>query len=211
MTQNKCVAVILAGGKSSRMGQPKGLLDFFGRFWLQEQLKRLKAGGITEICIGLGYDFEAYFKALPFLEQAQNDPITWLGLTIKVTVNQTPKFGSFSTLKKALKLISKENNILLVPIDVPVLNKTDLNNLLKQEGAVVKPIFRGKTGHPIILKSEMASQLLHLPEQSRLDFFINNLAASQLKKIPCSDSQINININTPKNWEMYKRTCINGG
>jgi len=64
MNSTNCIGVILAGGKSARMGKPKGLLDFFGSFWLEDQLRRLKLGGIKTVYIGLGYDSNEYFKAI---------------------------------------------------------------------------------------------------------------------------------------------------
>ena len=35
--------ILLAGGKSSRMGTPKGLVDYQGQPWLLEQLGRFRA------------------------------------------------------------------------------------------------------------------------------------------------------------------------
>ena len=36
------VLILLAGGKSARMGFPKGLLDYHGTFWILEQISRYK-------------------------------------------------------------------------------------------------------------------------------------------------------------------------
>ncbi len=202
MILNKCVAVILAGGKSSRMGQPKGLLDFNGVYWLLEQLKRLKSGGITTVYIGLGYDYKDYFKAIPFLAEAQNGSTNWEELSISAVLNQTPELGSFSTLKNVLQVIPKNKDVLIVPIDVPVLNKTALQNLLKQEGSIIKPQCQGKTGHPIILRKDVVAKLLCEPSPTRLDNYISNMPNTILS--PCDDFQITMNINTPSVWESYK-------
>ena len=53
--KNKCVsgfsAIILAGGKSRRMGQDKACLDLRGKTFLQYQADKLKALGISDIIV----------------------------------------------------------------------------------------------------------------------------------------------------------------
>ncbi len=204
MIKHNFVAVILAGGKSERMGQPKGLLDFYGKPWLFEQLNRLKSAGITRVLIGLGFDSELYFKAIPFLKEAQNQTINWVSLQIKTVVNSSPELGSFSTLKNVLKIIDITNNILVIPIDVPLINSKSLESFMRQKEDVVKPQFQGKSGHPILLKSKVLTDLLNLPDTARLDDFIASNPQYSLKLWNCKDEQILLNINTPKVWEDFK-------
>jgi len=204
MNSINCIGIILAGGKSTRMGKPKGLLDFFGSFWLEEQLKRLKLGGIKTVYIGLGYDADEYFKAIPFLKTCKKKEFFINGLKIRVIVNNNPELGSFSTLKKVLKEIPKSNNVLIIPIDVPILNPVEINGLINRKETVVKPQYQGKTGHPIFINNILIDKILSLPKDARLDYFINSLPKSMLKLYHCNDSQITININTPNNWKLYK-------
>jgi len=48
--------ILLAGGRSSRMGIPKGLLDYHGHPWLLEQLRRFKAVSGKLAVVVLRYD-----------------------------------------------------------------------------------------------------------------------------------------------------------
>ncbi len=208
MNSINCIGIILAGGKSLRMGKPKGLLDFFGNFWLEEQLRRLKLGGIKTVYIGLGYDVDEYFKAIPFLETCREKEFFINGLNIRVVVNNNPELGSFSTLKKVLKEVPKSNNVLIAPIDIPILNSVEINGLINQKGTVIKPQYQGKTGHPIVINNQIIAKILNLPQDARLDYFINSLPKSMLKLYHCNDLQITININTPNNWELYKTRNI---
>lgn len=48
---NKITAIILAGGKSSRMGQDKGLLDFKGKPMVAHIIDHLKSCGVDDIII----------------------------------------------------------------------------------------------------------------------------------------------------------------
>jgi molybdopterin-guanine dinucleotide biosynthesis protein A len=58
------VLILLAGGKSTRMGSPKGLLDYKGKQWILEQISRYKYVLNPKVYIGLGHDYENYFSAI---------------------------------------------------------------------------------------------------------------------------------------------------
>src|SRR5688572_20706140 len=75
--------LLLCGGKSSRMGQPKGLLDYFGRPWLVEQLYRLKKVGMSSVTVLLGYGSDEYFVKIPQLRQVGASRIDRRGVVIE--------------------------------------------------------------------------------------------------------------------------------
>ncbi|MBA4392008.1 MAG: hypothetical protein C0407_00480, partial [Desulfobacca sp.] len=62
--------ILLAGGKSSRMGTPKGLLDYQGNLWLFEQLSRFQAASGKRVVIVLGFHHDQYFEKIPWLRAA---------------------------------------------------------------------------------------------------------------------------------------------
>ena len=64
------VLIILAGGKSSRMGSPKGLLDFNNKPWILEQISHFKHVNKSKVYIGLGYDNKLYFNAIDWFKKA---------------------------------------------------------------------------------------------------------------------------------------------
>ena len=202
MLQN-CIAIILAGGKSERMGQPKGLLLYKECYWIQEYLKRLKSGGITKVFIGLGFDADVYYKAIPELRLALNNYINYDGLQLKVIQNTNPQLGAFSTLKNVLKAIDKINDVLICPIDVPVLQAFELTKLINTKGLIVKPVYQNKSGHPIKINAQFVVHLLECLNTSRLDLLISNVPEKDVDKVICRDKQVNMNLNSPKDWKNY--------
>ena len=68
MKKNNPTLIILAGGKSSRMKILKGLLPYKKSYWILAQMDAFKAG--ETVCIGLGFDKELYFDAIPWLKDA---------------------------------------------------------------------------------------------------------------------------------------------
>ncbi|MBI4765048.1 MAG: NTP transferase domain-containing protein [Deltaproteobacteria bacterium] len=97
--------ILLAGGRSSRMGSPKGLLDYQGQPWLIEQLRRFKAASGKRAVVVLGFHQEQYFAKIPWLEKAVNQPIAQLGLEMLVAVNPMPEQGQFSSLQRAITFL----------------------------------------------------------------------------------------------------------
>lgn len=204
--KNNTVFILLAGGKSERMAVNKGLLKYKHTFWILEQLRRISASTIQEVYIGLGYNYEHYFDAIPWFEKALSNAIDFQGLKVKVIVNETPEFGPFSTLQTVLKKLNLNDDILLNPIDVPLLNSEELNKIISAKNNIVIPNFAGKNGHPIKMKANFWQKLVSLKvseENSRLDLQIKKINPSEISKVIVSDSAILQNINTKSAWVSF--------
>ncbi|NOR28244.1 MAG: NTP transferase domain-containing protein [Lutibacter sp.] len=201
--ESNTVFVLLAGGKSERMGVDKGLLKYQHTFWVLEQLSRISKTTISAVYIGLGFNFENYFKAIPWLEDAVTNFVNFQGLHIKVVINKNPELGSFSTLQTVLKNINTSNDVLLNHIDVPILNSKELQKIIETKNTVVIPNYEGKNGHPIKMDFTFWKQLFALKiadKNARLDFQIKKINPTKISKIEVSDRNILRNINTKKDW-----------
>ena len=201
--ENETVFVLLAGGKSERMGVVKGLLKYKHTFWILEQLNRISKTSIKTVYIGLGYNNEHYFKAIPWLKDALTNKVDYQGLKVKTIINKTPELGSFSTLQTVLKNINSNVNVLLMPIDVPLLNSEELNNIIAAKNSIVMPNFKGKNGHPIKMNVNFWKNLVSLnisDENSRLDLQIKKLNPEEITMIKVSDASSVKNLNTKAAW-----------
>ncbi|CAN1565424.1 COG2068 Uncharacterized MobA-related protein [Flavobacteriaceae bacterium] len=201
--ENKTVFVLLAGGKSERMGIAKGLLPYQDTFWILEQLKRIASSTISKVYIGLGYNHELYFDTISWFEKALLDFILYKNIKVKIAVNQNPELGTFSTLQTVLKQIPKDRAVLINPIDIPVLNSLELQTIINTQNQIVLPNFESKNGHPIKFHSEFWEPLLLLnptDQNSRLDLEIKKTNPSKITRIAVTDSCILKNLNTPNDW-----------
>ena len=197
------VLVLLAGGKSSRMGHPKGLLDYHGVPWILEQIMRFKVVDSPRVYIGLGHNYEAYFAKIPWLEQALDNFFVFQDVSLRVVLNQNPKSGSFSTLQTVLREIDGQYTVLVLPIDVPLADKPNLQAVLQQENTVIIPKCDNKNGHPVLLKPKFWTKLLSVDRMTRLDTEIKRLDSSSITYVKVLDKSVYQNINTKKDWNDY--------
>lgn len=201
--KNNPVFILLAGGKSERMGVAKGLLKFKHSFWILEQLNRISTSEISSVYIGLGYNPQHYFDAIPWFKKALNNSVDFLSLNVKIVINRTPELDSFSTLQKVLKEIDSSNAVVINPIDTPLLNSYDLNKIISTKNDIVIPTFEGKKGHPIKINSAIWNNLVSLnptEKDARLDFQLKKINPLKISTIEVSDKAILYNLNTKKEW-----------
>ena len=149
--QGKPIFILLAGGKSERMGIAKGLLKFNQTYWIIEQIRRISKTSIKKVYIGLGYNYQQYFDAIDWFEKASKTPVSFMGIDISICINETPEHGSFSTLQAVLKSIPSKVEVLINPIDTPILNATALETIVETKNEIVIPNYHTKNGHPIKL------------------------------------------------------------
>ena len=204
--KNNTVFVLLAGGKSQRMGFPKGLLRYQNTYWILEQLNRISETTIKKVYIGLGYNYEQYFEAIPWFKKAINSAQEFKRLSVTIVINKTPEFGSFSTLQTVLKEIDTSNNVLLNPIDIPILNSEELKQLISTNSQIVYPNFEGKNGHPIKMAHSVWGDLTTvdlLDNDARLDYLLKKINPVKISIIEVSDKVILYNLNTKSAWNLY--------
>ena len=191
--------VILAAGKSHRMGKAKGLLDYKGEPFILTQIGKIKEIGIDDIIIVLGKDHQTYLNHVPELNKYE------------IVVNTKPERGQFSSLQCGLEKAVSINKkaVFVLPIDVPCPEREVWYNLgfslLKDKKEVVVPEYQGKKGHPVLLNINFIEYLLSLDEtSSRLDEEIKKLEGKKkVGIISVQDRKITLNLNTIEAWKKY--------
>lgn len=102
-----CVGVVLAGGESRRMGRDKALLDWHGRPLLEHQTARLRQAGANDVKISgarPGYGGVA---------------------------DSRPQAGPLAGLAGVGEALTGEMDLLVIPVDMPLLQAELLRRLRK--------------------------------------------------------------------------------
>jgi CTP:molybdopterin cytidylyltransferase MocA len=210
----KANLIILAGGNSTRMCHPKGLLDISGEPWLLQQLALIREVKFELVVLILGHNWENYCNEIPQLLDCINKVQKFNEVKLKVSINSTPEKGSFSSLQKGISSSLDENSFpaYIKPIDVPMPDLEvweNLNTALSFENSVIIPSYRKRSGHPVLLSHEFMSSLVKLNPsnpQSRLDSQIQRLQSSKIVYVEVDDPNITLNLNTPNQWNNFLKS-----
>ncbi len=203
------ILILLAGGMSSRMGTPKGLLKYHDVYWVEEQLNRAEAIQFKRVLLVLGHDYQQHFKKLPFLRNALNNSVNYKNSKLKVLINDKPQLGTFSSIVTALNQIKTKNDVFVLPIDVPLISIGEIQRLHKVDSLVTIPSYKNKGGHPVKLKYEFWEKLRQInleSNEARLDYQIKKIDNKHIELINVSDINVKLNLNTPNEWNKFLKT-----
>lgn len=183
MSDDCLITIILAGGRSSRMGQDKALLHSpkFGCSLLEQVKKNLAPLSLSPILIS-GKQIAG-------------------GLQDKYP-NRGPLSGIHAALLEASNGI---NDLVFVPVDMPFLNQSLLRSLVDFgrdnqtcayfEGSYL-PLFIPKETQPLGLVTE---QILEKEDWSIREF----CRLIGAKSLPIEDDLPLVNVNNPRDWQQF--------
>lgn len=146
--------LILAAGRSSRMGSDKALLDFRGRPFLSH-LAYLLLPRVDSLVVVLGHNEQRIREVLPASSR------------IRVAVNPDYDRGMLTSLQCGLAQIGQRvDAVLWMLVDHPAVRGHTLDTLLAaaaDTGApLVIPRHGGERGHPVVLSKRVMRDLLEL-------------------------------------------------
>ena len=132
--------IILAAGASSRMGNPKALLEYRGETFVN-RLVRLLSYGCERVIRGLGYHAETIRARMDGAE---------------IVVNPDPSRGQLSSLQTGLREVPQDvEAVLFTPVDSPSVRESTITRVVEafrsrnENTLLVIPRFNGRRGHPV--------------------------------------------------------------
>lgn len=136
--------IVLAGGTSSRLGQPKQLLTLEGRPVLQHVVDAAAAGGLDETVVVLGHRAEEVKAALR------------LPAAARTAVNPDFAAGQSTSLRVGLASAGSEAQAAVVLLgDQPGISpeaiRAVIDAYIRTGGRVVRAWYGARPGHPVLL------------------------------------------------------------
>ena len=169
-------AVVLAGGASRRLGQPKALLPLLGGTVLSVAVERLIGSGIETVVV-----------VHPDLAGATSD------LPCRVVINPRPDDGRTGSLHLGLaNLTSPLTDVLVCPVDRPGWDQAVLERLLATPGEAVVPVHDGRAGHPLLVRGQALSRLAALDVDAPL-----RQALVERRKVEVDAPFLHVNLDRP--------------
>jgi molybdenum cofactor cytidylyltransferase len=194
-------AVVLAAGSSSRMGEPKQLLQLADGTLLERALENLQAATVDEIVLVLG------FSAETIRHRIANLPIR----NLRILVNPDYSEGIASSLRVGLAVMDENvENIdatFVVLSDQPFIRAETFNKIIDQyrrsEAHIVVPMFRGIRGNPVLLDRSVFHEVMALQGDMGCRAIFNN-HLSWIVKADVDDIGVLLDIDSKEDYERLR-------
>ncbi|HEU5465699.1 MAG TPA: nucleotidyltransferase family protein [Gemmatimonadales bacterium] len=193
--------IVLAGGRSSRMGSPKALLDFRGEPFVLRILEAFEALDLKTrvVVVGPGVEAQEIRSSLSRHE-------------CLVVENPDVDGGPIASLRAGLKAIQSvaPTGAVVWPVDLPHVRVDTVERLLdvfrRNSPFAAVPRFGNRRGHPVIWSSAAFAEL-EGSEAARRDGARVVLRAHQadIKEVPVDDPAVIDDLNTPEDYERLVR------
>lgn len=156
-TVEHCAIIVLAAGRSSRLGSPKQLLVYQGKSLLQHAVNAALQTTMRPVIVVVGANCDVVKKELP-------------GMNVEVVENERWKEGMASSLRCGLAVVQKKgpnvDGIIFMVCDQPYITKSLLNGLLQAQLETGLPIvassYDGTLGTPAFFHRSFFNELMEL-------------------------------------------------
>ncbi|WP_374366814.1 NTP transferase domain-containing protein [Dongia sp.] len=186
----KIAAIVLAAGRSSRMGANKLLLDLAGRPIVAHVVAAARRAGFSEIVVVTGH-------------QAGKVKAALAGEPIRIVEARDYALGMAASLKTGIRALSPEADAALILLgDMPQVSDTLMRGLMRAynplEGrAIVLPIADGKRGNPALFDRRFFSEILSLDGDVGARHIIAG-NAELVVEVPAAAREIFVDVDTPE-------------
>jgi molybdenum cofactor cytidylyltransferase len=153
-------AILLAAGKSSRMGAFKPLLPFGGRLVIEACVSNLLDGGVAEVVVVVGHRAHEV-----------RDRLAYLPVRFAVNADSGSEMG-VSIARGVEQLSSDAEAVFIALVDQPAIPPEIITFLIAERartGArLIVPVYEGRGGHPVLIDLSFRAELLNLDPQRGL-------------------------------------------
>ena len=192
------VAVVLAAGRSSRLGTPKAVLPVQGSTFVARIVSTLISGGVDQVAV----------VTAPGFESAIDDAVRGATPRVVILTNPAPERGQLSSLLTALDATGDRpvEAVLVTPVDLPLLSDRTVRAVIDAYRAapnkrIVRATYRGEHGHPVLFDRSMFDELRRAsPEVGARE--ITQRHAESICNVEVDDPGL---VNDVDTWADYER------
>ena len=148
-------AIVLAAGRSSRMGQAKAILPVAGGdSFLTRIVRTFLDAGVDDVVVVVGHDAEAIVTEF-----------TTTGLPARFVVNRDYDRGQLSSLVAGLGVTDRPGvtAVLVTLVDVPLVSAATVRAVIERyrltRAPVVRPTSGARHGHPLLIDRSLFAEL----------------------------------------------------
>ncbi|HWW83810.1 MAG TPA: nucleotidyltransferase family protein [Vicinamibacterales bacterium] len=199
-------AVVLAAGRSSRMGRPKALLPLAsGETFVQRIVTTFLEALVDDIVIVLGHEPQPIIRSL-----------TATGVRARYVINRHYDRGQLSSVLTGLNVVDRPGvrAALVTLVDVPLMSvatvRTVIDRYRETHAPVVRPTQGVRHGHPLLIDRSLFAALRAADPDAGIKPVIR-LHASELGDVPVSEEGAFVDIDTEDEYRALLRPFQGGG
>lgn len=191
----RVAAIVLAAGRSVRMGRLKQLLPWAGTTLLGEVINRLRAVSVSDIIVVTGAEREAVESSLAEMQQAD--------ARVRCVFNPDFAAGEMArSLQAGLRALPANRQAALVALaDQPRIEPAVIEAVLQRwretQAPVVAPVHAGRRGHPLLFDRSVWPALLALPLQANPRQVVEQTA---VEKVEVATDSLFFDVDTPEDY-----------
>ncbi|MGH7542747.1 MAG: nucleotidyltransferase family protein [Gemmatimonadota bacterium] len=192
--------IVLAGGRSARMGEPKALLRVEGTTFLERAVLALAEGGCDPV-VAVVPPGETGKALLTLAERAGARGI----------VNPDPEAEQIDSLRHGLHALEPiARGVAVLPVDHPLVRSTTVAALLsafRESGApVVRPVHGERPGHPVVFARSVWKEL-EAPDLEHGARDVVHRHHGEIHEVQVDDPGVAIDVNTPEEYRRRVETA----
>jgi len=178
------------------MGSPKALLpDREDRPFVARIVRTLLTAGLADVLVVTGSQHEAIEAALG---------ADHLDGRYRTVINPDPARGQLSSIWAALDACSEHTTgLLMTLVDVPTIAPSTVAAVMDawkmSRAPIVRPVFEGRRGHPVIFDRQVFAELRTAPLDSGARVVVRAHWAESVD-VPVDDAGCIIDIDTPADY-----------
>jgi len=192
-------AIVLAAGKSTRMGRAKATLPLAnGDTFLGRIVRTLHDAAIDDVVVVVGHESEAVVSALG----ATNLPVRFVE-------NREYESGQLSSVLAGLSVIDRPGVVamLLTLVDVPLVSASTVRAVVDTyrvtRAPIVRPVSAGRHGHPVLIARSLFEAIRRADRSSGLKPLVR-AHASSAGEVDVADEGAFTDIDTPDEYERIR-------
>ena len=196
----KISAIIMASGKSERMGTNKLLLEYRGITFIENTLKKVLNENFYELAI-ITCDKEVKKKCQNYIKKLEKDK-----KNIYLVDNKKSEKGQSESIKMGLKTLGKCDGYMFFSCDQPFLTSDTIKKILKNFNPerITIPGYDGKRSLPVIFGKNFKNELLKLEGDTGGKTVISN-HPDKIRIVEIENSDEGRDIDTKEDYEMLKK------
>jgi len=185
-------AIITAAGLSSRMGAFKPLLDLGGMPVVCRTVSSYASAGVSDVTVVVGHRADEIRAALDH----------W-----PVAIIENPRYaesGMFESVKLGLESLGDGyEGVFVTPVDIPLVLPQTIRSLMEANASIAMPRFRGRTGHPVLLRQAALPSVFAHDGSNGLKGAFGQSGCVQLA-IEVDDAGVVLDADTPEEFALLE-------